>query len=117
MQTPATVTNAAASKVYSLLESEQNFDLKLRIAIRGGGCNGFQYTFTFEEAQRDDDHLITCLADDLPNQRVDVIIDPISYLYLTGATIDYLMDTNGERFTVSNPHAKSTCGCGSSFST
>lgn len=111
------ITQAAVDRVYGLLEGEENFELKLRIAISGGGCNGFQYQFTFEEASLADDIIIDASKDANPDEGITVIIDPISNMYLSGATVDYKMDAAGERFVIDNPHAKTTCGCGSSFST
>jgi iron-sulfur cluster insertion protein len=111
-----TVTEAAASKVWSLMEEEENLDLLLRVYITGGGCSGFQYGFTFEEEAGDDDNRFEQQAPDNGAGIVTVIIDPISLQYLESAEIDYAMDVNGERFVIRNPNAKTTCGCGSSFS-
>jgi iron-sulfur cluster insertion protein len=106
---PVYVTENAVKKVKSLLEEEGNFDLKLRVFVTGGGCSGFQYGFTFDELVADDDAVIN--KDD-----VGVLIDAMSYPFLVGAQIDYQEDLQGSKFTVSNPNASSTCGCGSSFS-
>lgn len=111
-----TVTDAAATKVWSLMVEEDNHDLLLRVYITGGGCSGFQYGFTFEEQAGDDDNRIPKAVPEEDNAQVTVIIDPISLQYLQGAEIDYVMDVNGERFVIRNPNAKTTCGCGSSFS-
>jgi iron-sulfur cluster insertion protein len=112
-----TITDSAASKVWSLMVEEDNLDLLLRVYITGGGCSGFQYGFTFEEqAGEDDSHWHKDAPDKNSNGQVTVIIDPISLQYLQGAEIDYVMDINGERFVIRNPNAKTTCGCGSSFS-
>lgn len=110
-----TVTEAAASKVWSLMEEEENLDLLLRVYVSGGGCSGMQYGFTFEEQMQDGDCEFKQLAPDSDAGVVSVIIDPISLPYLEGAEIDYVMDVNGERFVIRNPNAKTTCGCGSSF--
>lgn len=110
------ITKAAASKVWSLMEEEANLDLLLRVYITGGGCSGFQYGFTFEEKPLEDDNRFEQKAPDAQAGVVSVIIDPISLPYLEGAEIDYAMDVNGERFVIRNPNAKTTCGCGSSFS-
>lgn len=101
-------TESAALKVKSLIEDEANPQLKFRAYITGGGCSGFQYGFTFDEAQSEDDFAIE-------NQGVTLLIDPMSFQYLVGAEIDYVSDVNGERFIIRNPNAKTTCGCGSSF--
>lgn len=106
---PIYVTESAVKKVQSLLEEEGNFDLKLRVFVTGGGCSGFQYGFTFDELVADDDALIK-------KEDIGVLVDAMSYPFLVGAQIDYKEDLQGSKFTVSNPNASSTCGCGSSFS-
>lgn len=117
---PISVTANAIIKVHQLMEEEQNFTLKLRIFVTGGGCSGFQYGFSFEETSNDDDFLIekTLNNDDSKEQdiRIQILIDAMSMQYLTGAEIDYRKDINGEQFIIrGNPNAKTTCGCGSSF--
>lgn len=107
-------TDNAAAKVYELLEDEKNPNLHLRAYITGGGCSGFQYGFTFDEAINADDMVIekqVAAAETV----VKLLVDAMSYQYLNGATIDYKEDIEGARFVISNPNAKSTCGCGSSF--
>ncbi|MCF6766294.1 iron-sulfur cluster insertion protein ErpA [Thiotrichales bacterium 19S3-7] len=106
---PVNFTDAAALKVKELIEEEGNFELKLRVYITGGGCSGFQYGFTFDEAQNDDDIVIE-------NQGVVLLIDAMSFQYLLGADVDYKEDVEGAHFIIRNPNAKTTCGCGSSFS-
>ncbi|MBX2807413.1 MAG: iron-sulfur cluster insertion protein ErpA [Cellvibrionaceae bacterium] len=106
---PVYITENAVNKVRGLLKDEGNFHLKLRVYVTGGGCSGFQYGFTFDEAVADDDALIQ--KDD-----VGVVIDAMSYPYLVGAQIDFQQDLQGSKFVVSNPNASSTCGCGASFS-
>lgn len=103
------VTDSAVNKVRSLLEEEDNFELKLRVFVTGGGCSGFQYGFTFDELVAEDDALIN-------KENIGVLVDAMSYPYLVGAQIDYKEDLQGSKFVVSNPNASSTCGCGSSFS-
>jgi len=107
--TPLIFTDAAAAKVKSLVEEEENPNLKLRVYVTGGGCSGFQYGFTFDEELAEDDTVIS-------NQGVDLVVDPMSYQYLVGSTVDYTEDLKGSQFQVTNPNASSTCGCGSSFS-
>ena len=102
-------TSRAAAKVKTLIEEEGNPNLKLRVYITGGGCSGFQYGFTFDEKQADDDTAV--VTDD-----VTLLIDPMSLMYLQGAEIDYKEDLSGSQFVIRNPNAKTTCGCGSSFS-
>jgi iron-sulfur cluster insertion protein len=109
MESSIVFTDNAASKVSELLVEENNPRLKLRVYITGGGCSGFQYGFTFDEALNEDDMSVQ-------NQGVTLLIDAMSFQYLSGATIDYVSDANGERFIIKNPNAKTTCGCGSSFS-
>ena len=81
----------------------------LRVAVEGGGCSGFQYGFTFEEAESDGDTRIV-------NDGVVLLVDPMSFQYLIGAQVDYKDDLEGARFVINNPNAQTTCGCGSSFS-
>lgn len=101
-------TDAAANKVRELIEEEQNDQLKLRVYITGGGCSGFQYGFEFDEQQAEDDLAIT-------TDGVTMVVDPLSLQYLMGATVDYAESLHGAQFTIRNPNARSTCGCGSSF--
>lgn len=102
-------TDNAASKVRQLIEEEGNADLKLRVFVSGGGCSGFQYGFTFDEVINEDDTV-------LEKNGVQLLIDPMSFQYLTGAEIDYQEGLEGSQFVIKNPSATSTCGCGSSFS-
>jgi iron-sulfur cluster insertion protein len=100
-----TITEAAQSKIDDILAEENKPNLKVRAFVQGGGCSGFQYGFTLDEEQNDDDFVID-----------GVLIDSMSMQYLTGATIDYKEDINGSTFSIKNPNAQTTCGCGSSFS-
>ncbi len=102
-------TDRAARKVKNLIEEEGNADLSLRVYIRGGGCSGFQYGFSFDEELQDEDVAVE-------TDGVRLVVDPISLQYLHGAEVDYAQDLQGERFVIKNPNAKTTCGCGSSFS-
>jgi iron-sulfur cluster insertion protein len=106
---PIIFTDAAAAKVADLIAEEGNPDLKLRVFVQGGGCAGFQYGFTFDEIANEDDTTMT-------KNGVSLLIDPMSYQYLVGATIDYKEDLQGAQFVINNPNATTTCGCGSSFS-
>jgi len=105
----------AADKVAALITEENNPDLNLRIYITGGGCSGFQYGFTFDATIQEDDTIIEqkCSKSD---QLIKLLIDPLSYPYLKNAEIDYVQNIQGEQFVIRNPNAKTTCGCGSSFS-
>ncbi|MBN0989232.1 MULTISPECIES: iron-sulfur cluster insertion protein ErpA [Amphritea] len=102
-------SDSAAAKVRSLIEEEQNDNLKLRVFITGGGCAGFSYGFTFDEAIADDDTAIE-------NHGVTMVVDPMSYQYLVGSVVDYKEGLQGSQFVINNPNATTTCGCGSSFS-
>ena len=102
-------TDAAASKVKTLIAEEGNDELKLRVFVTGGGCSGFQYGFTFDENVQEGDTQVE-------NDGVTVLVDPMSYQYLTGAEIDYKEDLEGSMFVIRNPNATTTCGCVSSFS-
>ena len=109
-QTMITITPKAADKVREFLAAEDDPELAaLRVAVQGGGCSGFQYGFTFDEVQNEDD---TAMQKD----GVTLLIDSMSYQYLVGAEIDYQEGLEGAQFVIKNPNAQSTCGCGSSFS-
>ncbi len=102
-------TEAAANKVKSLIVEEGNDNLMLRVFISGGGCSGFQYGFTFDENIQDGDT-------EVENCGVKLLIDPMSFQYLSGAEVDYKESLEGSQFVINNPNATTTCGCGSSFS-
>ena len=101
-------TDSAAEQVKMLIEKEQTPTLMLRVFISGGGCSGFQYGFSFEEEQCDDDFVIY-------KNGVKVVIDAMSHQFLDGAEIDYKNGLQGSQFVIRNPNVTSTCGCGSSF--
>ena len=109
MPAPLVFTDNAAAKVKQLIDEEGNLELKLRVFVTGGGCSGFQYGFTFDEAVSDDDT-------SMQKNGVTLLIDPMSLQYLGGAEIDYQDGVEGAQFVIKNPNATSTCGCGSSFS-
>jgi len=108
MPAPLLFTDSAAAKVKELIQEEGNPALKLRVFVTGGGCSGFQYGFSFEEAANEDDTA-------MEKNGVTLLIDPMSYQYLVGAEIDYTEGLQGSQFVIKNPNATSTCGCGSSF--
>jgi iron-sulfur cluster insertion protein len=120
---PVVMTENAAKKVSELIEEEDNLQLKLRVFITGGGCSGFQYGFTFDEVINEEDTVVTKTLSkkhnshsaDQAERTVQLLIDPMSLVYLVGAEIDYKSDLSGEQFIIRNPNAKTTCGCGSSF--
>lgn len=106
---PLAFTTAAARKVAELVREEGNAALKLRVYIQGGGCSGFQYGFSFDEEQAEDDIAVHA-------EGATLLVDPLSLQYLFGAEVDYSESLHGAQFTIRNPNAKTTCGCGSSFS-
>ena len=107
--TAVNVTQRAVDKVKNLVAEEGNPDLKLRVFVTGGGCSGFQYGFSFDEAVAEDDSIVE-------KDGVAVIVDALSFQYLAGAEVDYTENLQGAQFVIRNPNATTTCGCGSSFS-
>lgn len=103
------ITDSTYEKLKELLAEEGNPNLKLRVFVQGGGCSGMSYGFTFDEEKNEDDFL-------LDKDNVIILVDSTSIQYLSGATIDYSEDLMGAGFTIKNPNAETTCGCGSSFS-
>jgi iron-sulfur cluster insertion protein len=103
------ITETAKTKIIDLLNEENNPQLMLRTFVQGGGCSGFQYGFTIDNEQNEDDFEFT--LDD--NHKV--VVDAMSMQYLQGAVIDYKEDLMGSNFSIKNPNAETTCGCGSSF--
>lgn len=140
MTDPLIFTQNAAAKVWELIQEEGNFNLKLRVYVTGGGCSGFQYGFTFDEQVNEDDTVVVKevmakkagttneISDEegeadvtegeagTGRHAVQLLVDPMSFQYLAGAEIDYKEDIEGAQFIIRNPNAKTTCGCGSSFS-
>ena len=104
-----TITESAKTKILDLLAEEGNPDLKLRTFVQGGGCSGFSYGFTFDEIMNEDDF-------EVPLGESKVLIDAMSMQYLQDANIDYKDEFMRKEFVITNPNAKHTCGCGSSFS-
>ena len=108
--TPAiTLTEVAASKVAELLDQEGNPELALRVAVRPGGCSGFSYEMFFDSDVADDD-MTSAFG------TVRVVVDPTSASLLQGATLDFKDGLQGAGFSINNPNASRTCGCGNSFS-
>ena len=109
VESPIALTEGAASKVAELLAQEGNAQLALRIAVRPGGCSGYSYEMFFDSEIAGDD-LLTTIGD------VRVVVDPASAQLLVGATLDYRDGLQGAGFSINNPNAQRTCGCGQSFS-
>jgi iron-sulfur cluster insertion protein len=103
-----TISESAKAKIKDLLYEEGNPQLALRTFVQGGGCSGFSYGFTFDEITNEDDF-------EIPLDEFKVLVDSMSMQYLTGAEIDYKEDVMGSQFSIKNPNAQTTCGCGSSF--
>jgi iron-sulfur cluster insertion protein len=103
------IAESAKEKILDLLREENDPTLKLRTFVQGGGCSGFQYGFTFDNEQNDDDWEF-----DIGEHKM--LVDSMSMQYLQGAVIDYKDDLMGASFSIKNPNAQTTCGCGSSFS-
>jgi iron-sulfur cluster insertion protein len=98
----------AIAKIKELMAEENNPNLKLRMFVSGGGCSGMQYGFTFEEQGQEDDFV-------LEFEGIHVLVDSMSSQYLHGAEVDYTESLQGSQFSIKNPNAQTTCGCGSSF--
>jgi iron-sulfur cluster assembly accessory protein len=106
---PIALTDAASSKVAELLAQEGNAELALRVAVRPGGCSGFSYEMFFDTDVADDDVRSTFGG-------VTVVVDPTSASLLQGSTLDFKDGLQGAGFSINNPNATRTCGCGQSFS-
>jgi len=108
LMTAITVTDAVYSRLGEILRHKEPGTM-LRVAVSGGGCSGFQYTFELEREQEPDDMV-------LEQDGIRVVIDSVSQPFLKGATIDFRDELIGARFAIDNPNTRSTCGCGTSFS-
>jgi iron-sulfur cluster insertion protein len=105
---PVTVSARAAKQIAKIVAAESK-PMMLRLAVSGGGCSGFQYNFTLDDKQADDDHVIA-------EGGIKVLIDSTSLEFLKGSELDYVDDLIGAAFKVTNPNATASCGCGTSFS-
>ena len=103
-----TITESAKEKIKDILLEENNPQISLRTFVQGGGCSGFSYGFTLDEVMNEDDF-------EIPVDNFKLLVDSMSMQYLTGAEIDYKEELMGSSFTIKNPNATTTCGCGSSF--
>ncbi|HCR98223.1 MAG: iron-sulfur cluster insertion protein ErpA [Halomonas sp.] len=106
--TPLMMSDSARKRIRALMDEENNPALKLRVYVTGGGCSGFQYGFDFADTVAEDDTAIEFGT-------ATLVVDPLSYQYLVGSTVDYEEGLAGARFRIQNPNATTTCGCGASF--
>jgi iron-sulfur cluster assembly accessory protein len=104
------LTETATTKVKQLLEAEDQPELSLRVAVRPGGCSGLSYEMFFDSEKAPDD------IEQIYGENVRVVVDPASAEYLAGASLDYKDGLQDAGFTINNPNAQRTCGCGQSFS-
>ena len=107
-QTPVTLSASAAQQINAIM-AKQGADRFLRVAVEGGGCSGFSYTFDFADEKQADDLLIE-------RDGAKVLIDAVSLDFLAGSEIDYARELIGAAFRINNPNAVANCGCGTSFS-
>ncbi|MAD47989.1 MAG: iron-sulfur cluster insertion protein ErpA [Gammaproteobacteria bacterium] len=103
-----TLTDSAMSRIANVMSGNEELGTKFRVYVTGGGCSGFQYGFKFDSETAFDDDII-----DFDN--FSVLLDSMSYPYLYGSTLDFIEDLSGSKFVIKNPNAKTTCGCGESF--
>lgn len=104
------ISPEAENKILDILKTQENPNSKVRIFVEGGGCSGFQYGFAIDEDNMES------MDYEIPLEHTVILVDPISMQYLENIIVDYKNDLEGERFVINNPAAKTTCGCGSSFS-
>ncbi|MBC6497488.1 MAG: iron-sulfur cluster insertion protein ErpA [Alphaproteobacteria bacterium GM7ARS4] len=107
--TGVTLTEKAAQRITDIARKKNKGDAMLRVSVQGGGCQGFSYVFSFDSAQRENDTLFS-------QHNAKLVIDRDSFALLQGARIDFVQDLMGARFSIDNPQASSSCGCGNSFS-
>ena len=102
------VTENASNRISDIIKNNNESSSKFRIYVTGGGCSGFQYGFKFDSEVAFDD-------DEINHSDFSILLDSMSYPYLYGSTLDYEEDLSGSKFVIKNPNAKTTCGCGESF--
>ena len=102
------LTDNAVSRIKNVMTANVDLGSKFRVYVTGGGCSGFQYGFKFDPNVAFDDDVIKF-------ENFSVLLDSMSYPYLFGSTLDFVEDLSGSKFVISNPNAKTTCGCGESF--
>lgn len=107
--TGVTISDSAVKRIHAMTAEGEYHGMKLRVSVSGGGCSGFQYGFTFDDEQSGDDHV-------LERDGVTVLIDDMSWEFVTGSELHFAEELIGSYFTMRNPNAASTCGCGVSFS-
>ena len=102
-----TLSSNAVQRILALIAQEQK-PIVLRITVDGGGCSGFQYSFTLDTDRKSDDHVFT-------NEGATAVVDPVSLEFIKGSEVDYTEELVGSAFVINNPQASSSCGCGNSF--
>ncbi len=102
------LTDSAHARIENVMNSNKELGSKFRVYVTGGGCSGFQYGFKFDSDVAFDDDVIEF-------ENFSVLLDSMSYPYLFGSTLDFIEDLSGSKFVINNPNAKTTCGCGESF--
>ncbi len=103
-----TLTNGLVKRIKALREQDGNPSLNLRIIVDGGGCQGFEYKFELTDQENNDDYTFE-------KDGISLLVDEISFPFMAGSTVDYVDDLIGAHFQITNPNAKSSCGCGTSF--
>lgn len=104
------MSQKAETQILKVLENEKKPQQRLRVSVNSGGCSGFQYNMNFDETSSEEDIIFST------SQKVEVIMDGMTYELLQGSTIDYIEELIGAAFVIKNPNAMSSCGCGNSFS-
>ena len=104
------LTDSALARINNVMSTNEDLGTRFRVYVTGGGCSGFQYGFKFDDLDKDEDHILKF------DNELSILLDELSYPYIAGSVVDYKEDLMGAKFTVENPNAKSTCGCGASFS-
>tara|TARA_Y200000002_G_scaffold205010_1_gene169139 strand:- start:1035 stop:1379 length:345 start_codon:yes stop_codon:yes gene_type:complete len=105
-----TLTDSASARINNVMNANSELGSRFRVYVTGGGCSGFQYGFKFDSEVAFDDDVIEF-------GNFSVLLDSMSYPYLYGSTLDFVEDLSGSKFVINNPNAKTTCGCGESFTT
>ena len=109
MEPPVKLSDSAAMRINSIVDELKSDKSMLRVAVNGGGCSGFQYSFDLDDKQNPDDTVVE-------NQGATLLVDSISLMYLAGSEVDFVSDLIGASFQIKNPNATASCSCGSSFS-